>query len=83
MVGKEDPTRFTERYCKYNEINNKDSLVWFHAASVGEMMSIVPIIRKFEKNNKIKKFYLQQQLPVQQIYLINLILKKQNINIFQ
>ncbi len=58
MVGKEDPTRFTERYCKYNEINNKDSLVWFHAASVGEMMSIVPIIRKFEKNNKIKKILL-------------------------
>ena len=58
MVGKEDPTRFTERYCKYNEINNKDSLVWFHAASVGEMMSIVPIIRKFEKNKKIKKILL-------------------------
>ena len=53
MVGKEDPTRFTERYCKYKEISNKDSLIWVHAASVGEMMSIVPIIRKFEKNKKL------------------------------
>ncbi len=58
IIGKEDSARFTERYCKYKEINNKDSLIWFHAASVGEMMSIVPIIKEFERNKKIKKILL-------------------------
>ena len=29
-------------------------LVWFHAASVGELMSIIPILEKFEKIKEIK-----------------------------
>ena len=32
--------------------------IWIHAASVGELMSIVPIIRKLEKNKKIKNILL-------------------------
>ena len=32
--------------------------MWFHAVSVGELMSIIPIIKKIEKNNKIKKIIL-------------------------
>ena len=32
--------------------------VWIHAASVGELMSIVPIIRKLEKNKKIKNILI-------------------------
>ena len=36
--------------------NNKK--VWIHAASVGELMSIIPIIRKLEKNKKIKNILL-------------------------
>ena len=32
--------------------------IWIHAASVGELMSVVPIIRKLEKNKKIKNILL-------------------------
>ena len=29
---------------------SKNKLVWFHAASVGELMSVVPLIKINEKN---------------------------------
>ena len=32
--------------------------IWFHGASVGEILSIIPIIKKFEKDNKIKKILI-------------------------
>ena len=32
--------------------------IWIHAASVGELMSIVPVIRKLEKNKKIKNILI-------------------------
>ena len=34
--------------------NNLKS-IWFHAASVGELMSILPIVDKLERNRKIKQ----------------------------
>ena len=34
--------------------NNLES-VWFHAVSVGELMSILPVLRKLEKNEKINQ----------------------------
>ena len=57
VVGKEDVKRVGEKFCIYSKkkINKK---VWIHAASVGELMSIVPIIRKLEKNKKIKNILL-------------------------
>jgi 3-deoxy-D-manno-octulosonic-acid transferase len=32
------------------------NLIWFHGASVGEIMSIIPIIKKYEKIKKLIKF---------------------------
>tara|TARA_Y100000816_G_scaffold144888_1_gene102771 strand:+ start:1719 stop:2957 length:1239 start_codon:yes stop_codon:yes gene_type:complete len=53
LKGKEDANRIGEKFCIYSKkkINRK---IWIHAASVGELMSIVPIIEKLEKNEKIK-----------------------------
>ena len=58
IIGKEDPKRFLERFCIYKKITKKKSLIWFHTASVGEMMSIIPILKELEKNKKIKRILI-------------------------
>ena len=55
--GKEDPKRFQEKYSLYKK-NISNTTVWFHGSSVGEIMSILPIIMKFEKDKNIKKILL-------------------------
>ena len=57
LKGKEDPRRFKEKFCIYDKKNNLKS-IWFHAASVGEMMSILPILKRLEKFSKVKKIIL-------------------------
>ena len=52
--GKEDPIRFKEKLCIYSRKNNLKS-IWFHAVSVGELMSIIPILKKLEKTKKINQ----------------------------
>ena len=55
--GKEDWRRILEKYAYYN-LKKTDTTVWFHGASVGEIMSILPLINKFEKDKSIKKILL-------------------------
>jgi len=57
VKGKEDIKRVGEKFCIYSKKKNKKK-IWIHAASVGELMSVVPIIRKLEKNKKIKNILL-------------------------
>ena len=57
LKDKEDPKRFKEKFCIYSE-KNKLKTIWFHAASVGEMMSVIPIIKRLEQSVKIKKIIL-------------------------
>ena len=57
VIGKEDVKRVGEKFCIYSK-KKSNKKVWIHAASVGELMSIVPIIRKLEKNKKIKNILL-------------------------
>ena len=52
LNGKEDLKSFKEKLCIYTHKTNSYKTLWFHAASVGELMSIIPIIKKFEKNKK-------------------------------
>ena len=52
LNGKEDPKRFKEKLCIYSKKNNLNS-IWFHAVSVGELMSILPILNILEKNKQI------------------------------
>ena len=47
--GKEDPERVGERM-GYTEVARPDGpLVWFHAASVGESLSVLDLIRRIER----------------------------------
>ncbi len=57
IYGKEDPKRFFEKFSYYKGSYKQDS-VWFHGASVGEIMSILPIINEFEKDKKIKNILI-------------------------
>ena len=51
---KEDKTRFKEKFCFFSKKRNQGKLIWFHGSSVGEIMSVLPIINEYEKNNSIK-----------------------------
>ena len=58
LKNKEDKKRFIEKFSIIFKKKNKQNLVWFHAASVGEVMSIVPLIDELEKDKKIQKILL-------------------------
>ena len=56
IIKKEDPIKFKEKIlpsCFKVERKAKSKLIWFHAASIGEFKSIIPIIKKllFDKKN--------------------------------
>lgn len=56
--GKEDPTRFKERFGFASKIRPEGKLIWVHAASVGESNSIWPLINKIlEINPKINVLF--------------------------
>ena len=52
LKNKEDINRFKEKFCLFSKKKVAGKLIWFHGASVGEIMSILPIIKILEKNNK-------------------------------
>ena len=61
FLGKEDPQRFVEKIfpSKFNVIKNKGlKLLWFHAASIGEMKSILPIIKEINQNDTKYEFLI-------------------------
>ena len=55
--GKEELKRVGEKFCIYSQ-KKAHKKIWIHAASVGELMSIAPIIKNLEKNKKIKNILL-------------------------
>tara|TARA_X000000950_G_C13844398_1_gene631651 strand:- start:343 stop:1626 length:1284 start_codon:yes stop_codon:yes gene_type:complete len=61
LLRKEDPERFKEKILvSHFKVNKKNSskLVWFHASSIGEFKSIIPIINQLNFNNKYLKFLI-------------------------
>ena len=61
IFNKEDPKRFKEKiYSKSFNIKDKynSKLVWFHAASIGEYKSIIPIIEELISAKKDLKFLI-------------------------
>ena len=50
---KEDLIRYKEKLSKINISRDNGFLIWFHVASVGEAMSILPLIDRCAKEEKI------------------------------
>ena len=76
LKKKEDPIRFKEKFCFFSKKRSKGKLIWLHGASVGEILSIVPLIEKFEKNKKISQVLLTSNTLSSSKIISNLKFKK-------
>ena len=58
LRNKEDTKRFIEKFSISSEKRRKGKLIWFHSASVGEIMSVIPLIKNYEKNKSINQILI-------------------------
>ena len=56
--NKEDKKRFLEKFSFPTKKRKKGNLIWFHGASVGELISIIPLIKYYEKNKDINQILI-------------------------
>ena len=53
LKNKEDKSRVKEKFCFPTKKRGVGKLIWFHGSSVGEIMSIIPIIKKYDRDKSI------------------------------
>tara|TARA_B100000767_G_scaffold220943_1_gene209312 strand:- start:1951 stop:3213 length:1263 start_codon:yes stop_codon:yes gene_type:complete len=58
LKKKEDKKRFKEKFCFPSRKRISGNLIWFHGSSVGEILSIIPLIYELEKNKSINQILI-------------------------
>ena len=53
FLKKEEKVRFKEKIYFHNKPDTTKKLIWFHGASIGEINSLIPIIKYFLKNKDL------------------------------
>ena len=55
---KEDKRRFKEKFSISTKKRFGGKLIWFHGSSVGELLSVIPIIKYYEKDKSINQILI-------------------------
>ena len=76
LQKKEDLLRFKEKLGFYSKKKVKGKLIWFHGASVGEILSVIPLIEKLQKNKQIRQILITSNTLSSSKILSKLRLKK-------
>ncbi len=58
LKKKEHSIRYKEKLSQINTPRGEGFLIWFHVVSVGEAISILPLIENFEQDEKIKRILI-------------------------
>ena len=76
LKNKEDKKRFKEKFCSFSKKRGSGKLIWFHGSSVGEILSVIPLIEKLEKKKSINKILITSSTLSSSKVLSNFKLRK-------